>query len=104
MTIVRLYVVRCKTPGHFYCGTTTRLAHERLAEHAQGRGSRFTIKHGYHSCVFNQIVPNGKSTRLEDDMTKYLMSRFGWANWELRSRARRYGNILAASRVSPRLI
>ena len=80
MTIVRLYVVRCKTPDHFYCGTTTRIIYDRLAEHEEGSGSRFTTKHGYEDCVFNQIVDNGQSGTLEDDMTKYLMSRYGWAN------------------------
>jgi len=80
MTIVRLYVVRCKTPDHYYCGTTLREMHYRLAEHAGGYGSKFTTKHGYDGCVFSQVVVNAKSSRLEDDMTKYLMSRYGWAN------------------------
>jgi len=79
-TIVRLYVVRCKTPNHFYCGTTTRIIYDRLDEHAQGHGSRFTKKHGYQDCVFSQIVDNGHSSTLENDMTRYLMSRYGWAS------------------------
>jgi len=81
-TIVRLYVIRCKTPNHFYCGTTTRIIYDRLAEHEAGgvHGSRFTTKHGYAGCVFSQIVTNGHSCTLEDDMTKYLMARYGWAN------------------------
>ena len=80
MTIVRLYVLRCQTPNHFYCGTTTRIIYDRLADHEEGRGSRFTTKHGYKDCVFSQIVDTAKSSTLEDDVTKYLMSRYGWAN------------------------
>ena len=88
MTIERLYVVRCSTPNHFYVGLTSReifdldgLAHgERLREHASGSGSRFTSRHGYDSCVLHAVVPSSHANRLEDDMTRYLMARYGWKN------------------------
>ena len=41
----RVYVVQCKTPGYFYVGSTTRLPYLREAEHREGWGSQFTIKH-----------------------------------------------------------
>ena len=78
--INRLYVIRCHTLNHWYVGTTTRFPWERLAEHLNGTGSRWTKLHGVSCMVFSVIVPNGAAIRLESQMTAYLMARFGWAN------------------------
>ena len=88
MTIERLYVVQCCTPDHFYVGLSSReifdldgTAHgARLREHASGSGARFTTKHGYGSCGFHAVVPNAHASTREDDMTRYLMARYGWQN------------------------
>ena len=87
MTIERLYVVRCCTPDHFYVGLSSREIFDlpdgvaygaRLQEHASGSGARFTTKHGYDSCVLHAVVPIAHASTLEDDMTRYLMARYGW--------------------------
>ena len=78
--IVRLYVVRCKTPGHWYCGTTDRLPWYRAEEHAglKPGGAKWTHLHGYDTMVFSVVVPTHMGPTLEDDMTKWLMSVYGW--------------------------
>ena len=78
--INRLYVIRCQTPNKWYVGITTRLPWERLAEHLNGDGSRWTREHGVSCMVFSVIVANALANRLESQMTAYLMARFGWAN------------------------
>ena len=78
--INRLYVIRCESPNKWYVGVTTRLPWERLAEHLNGEGSRWTREHGVSCMVFSVIVPNAFANKLESQMTAYLMARFGWAN------------------------
>ena len=34
-----LYVLKLKTPDHWYIGTTNRIFESRMAEHLEGRGS-----------------------------------------------------------------
>jgi len=85
--IDRLYVLELNKPDHFYVGISSReifdlpdgTAHgARLAEHENGTGSRFSRKHGFKKCVLHAVVPKHQSNTLEDDMTKYLMARYGW--------------------------
>ena len=77
-TYPRIYVCELETPNHFYIGTTLRLPHHREREHAEGRGSHFTSKHGFKRMLFAQLVEPGTSSRLEDDLTIALMCRYGW--------------------------
>ena len=77
-TYERVYVVECNTPNYFYVGTTLREMFKRQHEHEAGYGSKWTRKHGFKRVVFNRLVPVGTSGRLEDDLTKYLMSIYGW--------------------------
>ena len=74
----RVYVVRCKTPGYFYVGSTTRLPYLREAEHREGWGSQFTIKHGFEKMLFMLVVPQAICKQLEDDLTVWLQCRYGW--------------------------
>ena len=77
-TYERVYVVECKTPNHFYVGTTLREMFKRQHEHEDGWGSRWTKHHGFKRLLFNRLVPVGTSQTLEDDLTKHLMSIYGW--------------------------
>ncbi len=79
MGISRLYVIRCKTKGYWYVGIKNRLPWERLYEHDTGTGAAWTRKHGVDCMIFSAIVPQGMANTLENDMTAYLMSLFGWA-------------------------
>ena len=79
MAISRLYVIRCKTKGYWYVGITNRLPWERLYEHDTGTGAAWTRKHGVDCMIFSAIVPQGMANTLENDMTAYLMSLYGWA-------------------------
>ena len=77
-TYERVYVVECETPNHFYVGSTVREMFKRQHEHEAGYGSLWTRKHGFKRMMFNRLVPVGTSERLEDDLTKHLMSIYGW--------------------------
>jgi predicted GIY-YIG superfamily endonuclease len=74
----RVYVVRCKTPGHFYVGSTTRLPYIREMEHREGYGSHWTRKHGFDEMVFMVLVPPAACERLEDALTVWLQCRYGF--------------------------
>ena len=74
----RIYVVECVDHNYFYVGTTLREMFKREEEHAAGYGSRWTHRHGFRRVMFCQLVPTGTSTILENELTKYLMARFGW--------------------------
>ena len=85
--IDRLYVLELRTPNHYYVGTTSREIFDlpnghaygaRLLEHENGEGSRFSQKHGFSKCLLHAVVPSKMATTLEDDMTRYLMARYGW--------------------------
>ena len=85
--IDRLYVLALNKPDHFYVGISSREIFDlpdgtaygaRLLEHAQGNGSRFSKKHGFKKCILHAEVAGHAASTLEDDMTKYLMARYGW--------------------------
>ena len=78
VTYTRVYVVQCKTPGYFYVGSTSRLPYMRLAEHRDGGGCHWTIKHGFERMVFMLIVPARACSQLEDALTVWLQCRYGW--------------------------
>ena len=63
---------------HFYVGSTTKEVHVRYKEHAEGNGSRWTSNHPPRGCVCWMRVPNGTSTRIENELTKYMMYTQGW--------------------------
>ena len=78
-SICRIYVIRCKKPGYWYVGQTTRLPWERLAEHEAAQGSIWTSRHGTDCMVFSAIVPSASADTLESQLTMVLMARYGWA-------------------------
>ena len=63
---------------HFYVGSTTKEVHVRYKEHAEGNGSRWTSNHPPRGCVCWMRVPIGTSTRIENELTKYMMYTQGW--------------------------
>ena len=74
----RVYVVQCKTPGYFYVGSTSRLPYVREAEHREGWGCKWTIKHGFERMVLMMVVPQHLCARLEDELTVWLQCRYGY--------------------------
>ena len=75
---IRIYVCELNRPNFYYVGTTTREAHHREREHRLGHGCQWTRRHGFKRMMFSQLVVPGTGSRLEDDLTIALMSRFGW--------------------------
>ena len=74
----RVYALKCKTPGYFYVGSTTRLPYVREAEHREGWGCDWTKKHGFDEMVLMMIVPRPICAALEDDLTVWLQCRYGY--------------------------
>ena len=86
----RLYVAKCKSPEKYYVGTTSRLPYERYEEHASGKGSRWTKRHGFEGFLICEEIEPSHGNALESDMTKYMMAMHGWAN--VRGGAHTYAN------------
>ena len=76
-TYERVYVIECYN-GKWYVGSTLREMHVRLQEHLDKRGSRWTTRHGVKRLVCCRLVPEGTSNRIENEMTRYLMRKYGW--------------------------
>ena len=74
----RVYVVQCKTPGYFYVGSTSRLPYMREAEHREGWGAQWTMRHGFKRMLFMLLVPQRACKQLEDALTVWLQCRYGW--------------------------
>ena len=84
MTYERVYVIECRTRSrtgpYLYVGTTLRIMEDRLTEHQDGWGSRWTTRHGCKRLVCAHLVPTGTSGTMENELTRYLMAEFGWGN------------------------
>ena len=76
-TYERVYVIQCENKK-FYVGSTLRLMYDRWLEHRDGYGSRWTAHHAAKRVVCCTLVPEGTSGRLEDELTRYLMAKYGW--------------------------
>ena len=76
--MTRLYVLEL-FGKKYYVGLSDQFA-RRLAQHIRGEGSKFSKLHGFRACVLSMDVPDHMANRLENDMTCYLMARFGWQN------------------------
>jgi hypothetical protein len=74
----RVYVIECKTPGHFYVGATSRLPYIREREHKEKWGSKWTTLHGFKRTVFTRIVPQICCAELENMLTVHLQGRYGY--------------------------
>lgn len=80
----QVYVLKCKTPGHYYVGITTDLDH-RLAQHRAGQGAEFTKLHGFHSLRVAITARNETEAKmLERELTRTLQAcvpRAAGAGW-----------------------
>ena len=76
-TYERVYVIQCYD-STFYVGSTLREMHDRWEEHRQGYGSRWTAHHGVKRVLCCTLVEKGTSGTLEDELTRYLMRKYGW--------------------------
>ena len=81
---VRIYVIECKSRNYYYVGTTVREmwvgGGQREKEHQEGWGSKFTTKHGFCRTMFVTLVSPGQASTLENDLTRWLMHKYGWKN------------------------
>ncbi len=69
-----VYVLKCKTPGHYYVGITDNLE-RRVRQHAMGRGAEFTRLHGFRSLlIFYTVGSEQQAKKVE-------------RTWTLRSRS-----------------
>lgn len=75
-----LYVIQCKTPRHFYVGTTYRHKKKRFAEHFAGWGCKWTRKHGCKRVIVSFSVPLGKASRYENDVWMHYARIYGPEN------------------------
>ena len=73
----RVYILQLASQK-FYVGSTFREMHCRYKEHAEGWGSRWTSSNAPVRCVCWMRVPNGMSTKVENEVTRTLMSTRGW--------------------------
>ena len=76
----KVYVVECLRRHHFYVGTTFRELWARISEHEYtkgGFGSKWTRRHGFKRLVCWMDCTAANVNDLEDEMTAYLMERFG---------------------------
>ena len=51
MTHTKIYVVECRTPNHFYVGSTYRELYARIKEHEDDYGCLWTRRHGFRRMV-----------------------------------------------------
>ena len=80
MTYTKIYVIECRARNHFYVGTTYRELYDRIQEHENRRGSIWTTRHGYKRMALWADVRTEHASALEDELTEWLMHRFGIRN------------------------
>ena len=77
MTYARVYVIKCKTPAHYYVGSSFRWPGAREEEHSTGH-CVWTCRHGIDRYVKKVVVPFGDMERIENEFTMYFCARYGW--------------------------
>ena len=80
MTYTKIYVIECRARNHFYVGTTYRELYDRIEEHEKRRGSIWTTRHGYKRMALWADVLTEHAGVLEDELTEWLMHRYGIRN------------------------
>lgn len=78
-----LYVLKLRTPDHWYVGTTSRAWHERFEEHLNGTACVWTKMHPVHKVHACFRIPHDYSTtRMENEVTLHLMRHVAkdWRN------------------------
>ena len=77
MTFTKIYVIECRARNHFYVGTTYRELYDRIKEHENQRGSIWTTRHGFKRMALWADVQTEHASTLEDELTEWLMHRYG---------------------------
>jgi putative endonuclease len=77
-----VYIIEC-ADGFYYTGMTWNLA-ERLEQHRSGKGSRFTMKHGFKRLCFTEeftdvIAARNREYQLKDFSRKKKEALFNVA-------------------------
>ena len=72
-----LYAFECETPGHFYVGTTIQPLQDRLEEHRQHIGCRWTQKHGYARLLESCFVSMHHCHHRENDLWMDYARQYG---------------------------
>ena len=75
-----LYVIKCRTPGKWYVGTTIRPVHVRIAEHRIGYACKWTRRHGFSKVYCTFEVPNHLASKYENDVWMFLARQHGPEN------------------------
>ena len=75
-----LYVLQLQTPDHWYVGTTEKFFDDRLAEHTEGRGAKWTKIHKVARVVKRFRVPLARKMEFENKTTLYYMRHVA-KNW-----------------------
>ena len=72
-----IYVIQCKTPGHYYVGSTYRGHGFRHQEHMEGH-CVWTKRHGFHRYVAKFRVPFEEMGARENEATMLMCQMHGW--------------------------
>ena len=78
-----LYVLKLKTPDHYYVGTTSREWFRRHDEHLEGWGAKWTTKHGVEKVhKLFRITGDIGSQRMENMVVLFYMRHVAkdWRN------------------------
>ena len=75
-----LYVIRCKTPGKWYVGTTYRQKQKRFDEHRAGYGCQWTARHGFGGVHKSMTIPMHKGSEYENDLWMHYARLYGPEN------------------------
>ena len=80
MVHTKVYIIECRSPNHWYVGSTFRELYDRVAEHEHAFGSHWTRRHGFKRLAVWLDVPTEAASVVEDDVTEWLMHEYGVRN------------------------
>ena len=78
-----LYVLKLKTPDHWYVGTTSRAWFRSHEEHLEGWGAKWTTKHGVDRVhKIWKLRPGASPSRTENEVVLFYMRHVAkdWRN------------------------
>lgn len=74
-----VYIIECKD-GYYYTGMTYNLE-KRLEQHKIGKGSKFTMEHGFKELKYCEIFDNILSARQRESQLKDFSRKKKEALW-----------------------
>ena len=72
-----LYVLKMKTPGKYYVGTTTRHKLTRIGEHRASMYCKWTQKHGFRRVLKAFSIPPNRQQKIEKDVWMHYARIYG---------------------------